>query len=245
MSEITGAGNLNIKKKPCGWAGGSCRHTVIKSTLQQNGKVNREDGSIRGWARPNCYFDKPNKPKNKDKDGNFLSYVEVPERYGKNKRYMEDYLLQRHHVIPCAVLTNIPELKENLKSLGWDINDQDNNGICLPSYDEGIFWHDLPKHHGYPAAHANYNAIVQEELEEEWATWVDLCKENNERELLEHIQVYVDATRNLIIQWDSSVFLVNENGGDRRASFINAGYKLTPSISQLKSRQYEGNEYDF
>ena len=237
---VKGAGKPNVKKKNCKWACKSKhKHDIIKDSLNMNGVVTR--GTISWWKRPHEHFLKGNMPKGHDKNGNPITALRVTPWWGVRWDRQDRYLIQRHHVIPCKSLSKVRNLSKNLKYLGWDINNEDMNGICLPAYDEQIFWHDLPRHCGYTKQHARYNRLVKNELKEEWESeWKDLCENDEEMDLLDYVQEYVDATRNMIVQWDSSVFLV-QNGGDRAGSFKNAGYSRVPSVSKHSNREYPGN----
>jgi hypothetical protein len=120
-------------------------------------------------------------------------------RATKKRSYPDSYKLRFHHVIPVAVMKkNIPNIKANLKLLGWDMNSGSNNGICLPFYNEDISWHDLPAHRG---SHPTYNSNVAEALSNLNGKCKEFCKKNQQDKLEKEIETKVKNFKKNIVRW--------------------------------------------
>lgn len=221
MSKATriGAKGSEGKEFPCDWYPvGDHKHPQSKKPFDNRKLGNTERGNLGNWQRPHEIFDDPNTPTKR---------IRYTAYWGKIETRATWYPAQKHHVIPVQSMNAVTALAKNVALLGYDIN-KEANGMRLPMFDQDIFWHDLPRHCGWNAAHSAYNSRVKTELTEKYnSEWKDLCKEDAESELLKELQEYTNRLKNMIVRWNPSYY-VFVNGGDRSSSYDNAGLAPGP-----------------
>jgi hypothetical protein len=83
------------------------------------------------------------------------------------------YHTQKHHLISVNLFGDVPDLSDNAKLIGYDVNHK-NNGVCLPTYVVDIVRHDLQCHRG---SHPNnlYNVHISPLLSDEEQKCVEYC----------------------------------------------------------------------
>jgi hypothetical protein len=82
-----------------------------------------------------------------------------------------DPLMQRHHLLPCQLLTcaSLRRLIEGIETRRVGLEDFRLNGMLLPAHEESALTTSLPLHRG---PHRRYNAMVLErvgQIEREWS----------------------------------------------------------------------------
>lgn len=178
-----------VVNKPCRWKACAKKHK-FNIKYDNNGVVKRT--ALGNWAHPSSictYKIVCKKARIVYKQGKYKNC---------NSSTAYNYPIQKHHVIPCAVIKVLPRIKHNLKLLGYDINNEGLNGISLPAKPEDIVWHDLQFHKG---SHPMYNDEVEKDLKDLEAKCEHFCKTDDQMKLLQEIDKKVAKYRSKIIKW--------------------------------------------
>ncbi len=132
----------------------------------------------------------------------------------------DNFPIQKHHVIPVKAMAATTALKENLKLMGWDINDGESNGLCMPYNYEDMKRYDLQVHRG---GHKKYNSNVKKALKSLDISCEQFCKDDNQDEL--HVRIYMKVTslRKKLIKWQ---WVLHSASKDERKKYNDANYKL-------------------
>ncbi|MEZ4994817.1 MAG: AHH domain-containing protein [Saprospiraceae bacterium] len=109
-------------------------------------------------------------------------------------------------------LKNIPH---NLELLGWDMNNGDLNGMCLPTYNADIAWHDLQLHRG---PHYQYDNKVKAALKNLETECQKYCKDEAQELLLGKITSKVTLFKLKIKNWQVTL---NASSPGLRQSIFN------------------------
>lgn len=175
------------KKTKCKWKGCKPNTHPFRVTYIKGGILKR--GSYVGtWDRSNGQkypkkF-KGNKIKLKSNPSIKLTYA--------------NFWFQKHHVIPVSVMKNLSNISANLELLGWNMNDGDVNGICLPFNYEAIRFYNLQAHRG---SHPNYSRIVKSELNELESDCLEYCKSDEQDYLISDIEDMAQDFISRIVDW--------------------------------------------
>lgn len=176
-----------VVNKPCKWKVCVKKHK-FNIKYDNDGVIKRT--ALGNWTHPSSIYEIVCK---KDR---------IVYKKGKYKNYKSstayNYPIQKHHVIPCAVIKLLAKIKHNLKLLGYDINNEVLNGISLPAKPEDIVWHDLQFHKG---SHPMYNDRVEIDLKDLEAKCEHFCKTDNQMQLLQEMDKKVAKYRRNIIKW--------------------------------------------
>lgn len=241
--QSTGQSNKKTTTFPCDWKGCNEQHeepSKERFPLQNIGVVTKKkDGRNEDpcdftgiWLKPFCFESIYSVNSKWNSEDNWFT-----RKSGKvdNVNRMS-YTTQRHHVIPVvAVLNDLPKIKENLRLLGWDVNNGILNGIRLPMYWQDIFWHDIPNHNG---GHSNYNESVFDLLKSLENTCGDFCKDDNYDDLWGKIEEVVRKLKGKIVNWKKA-YLFNSNSiSNREKSFAKAKIPL-PNPNKTYNRKFD------
>ncbi len=191
------ASGISTDKEGCEWAGCKTKHDEKPTyELEVDGVVER--GPYEGgWFQP-FLIDLPSYKNHGVKEGENRNLVSTRYKDIKNSSCAH-YSTQNHHVIPVDVLDSMKKIKENLKKLGWNLNNGILNGICLPYFKEDYIWHNLQPHRGsHPKDYINKVEVALENVE---AACGDFCKGNNQKNLLSSVNKSVTRIRNGILDW--------------------------------------------
>lgn len=195
MVSRAGATQGKVNDKPCKWKVCKEKHKI---KYRDDGIVTRR--ALGEWIKPYMIYDKV--------------YRIAP--MGRSKRRAENYATRKHHVIPVKVFKGLPNIKRNLKLLGYDINNEILNGMTLSFYTADLVWHDLQFHRG---SHPKYDNKVKDELkgiEDKCSTY---CKDEIQMTLWTEIDKSVKDFREKILNWK---WLLHGNSKiQREKEFIN------------------------
>lgn len=166
--------------KKCAWKTCKEKH-AFNITYADNGKVTRSN--LGEWIHPGAIY----------------TEVYKSDQYPNSGITDKNYAIRRHHVIPCKVYEKLPDLSENLRLLGYDINNEFYNGMACAYRDEDVVWHNLQPHRGN---HQSYSDKVKNNLTEVQTECLTFCSDNKQIELWETIQKKVKEYREEILNWN-------------------------------------------
>jgi len=177
------------KKVECEWKECKPNTHPYKITYVKGGEVEKKYPYTGFWAHPSLLY---------TQKATLLYY---PKNGGPPKpiNRLNSYRIQHHHVIPANVLKkSVKTIAHNLKLLGWDMNNGNLNGMCLPWYDRDILWHDLQLHLG---PHPSYDLDVKVSLKKLEGKCKKYCKSLNQEQLLVKIEGKVKLFKDKIKGW--------------------------------------------
>lgn len=185
---ITNATGSGPGTQPCGWKSDCQKHHTVVG-YPKGGILGRT--SLSGWTHPSAMLLKENPTTIND--------THTSIKLGGKKVSGQNYSFQRHHVIPVQAFNNLPDLKDNLELLGYNINIQDQNGISLPFRIKDLVWHDLQFHRG---SHPAYTTIVTNRVRKIMNTSKRYCEKGEQSTLWDLIKEEVDLCRDELISWN-------------------------------------------
>jgi len=121
------------------------------------------------------------------------------------------YPTQKHHLISIELFDNYPDLSDNAKLIGYDVN-RSKNGLALPTYIVDIVQHDLQSHNGSHSKdlysnNPDYGDSIDTRLSKLDADCVDYCKSDHkgkgkrQKRLIEDLDRISDRAKYAIRVW--------------------------------------------
>ena len=250
----TGSGTITISEQGCPWQKCNTKHSELPEF--KRGEIKKEEDkkkisgiiepcNVGGWSYEEfglrSGWTRMITVRRNKKKGSVTKKVHVSTR--------SSYDTQYHHVISWTVIKKYNLLKKNLELVGWDINNPDDNGICLPRFREDIVWHYLQTHRGsHPQA--DYYDEIQDDIEMAYDMTKDCCDDDAPDHfiLLALIRFYASKFRDKILRWQLHVnkittqwtwlmALLNPNSG--LAKGRNGFYYTKPFVSAPEQLSFD------
>ncbi|MFT3701393.1 MAG: AHH domain-containing protein [Agriterribacter sp.] len=205
-----GTADEDLPDDHCGWQDCDKKHKS-KPIYPSNGVVERKD--LKSWIHPSLIYN--------------TVYRSAPMVFGIKSVTASNYVTRRHHVIPVNVFNKLPKLSENLRLLGFDINNEILNGISLPYYTADIVWHDLQFHRGSHPTYDDHVKAILGAMEEGFVTY---CKNDKQFELWNEVDTHIKTFREEIINWQQPLHSYSEGQRDEEfKQHSDAGGVSSPS----------------
>jgi A nuclease family of the HNH/ENDO VII superfamily with conserved AHH len=191
----------------CDWKGcsGSPHPNKVRYENRNKGMVDRGK-YVGNWPKPFHIFT-PSYENFGIKEGEFRRLSSGKYHHNKNyNSYRGWYKTEYHHVIPVDSIKGKSSLKNNLKLIGWNINDGISNGIRLPYFKEDQIWHFLQPHRGvhpktYIDAVDEMLSSLDSVCEQYCVSSEDKCSKNDQKLLLGQALEMAEDIRNDILRW--------------------------------------------
>jgi hypothetical protein len=245
------------QKYPCKWEG--CKggeHCDEPRNLNEyypdNGTTER--GNCGNWKKP-FHILTHSYTHYGVKEGEFRGLKSDKYKVSNGKSNCNNYTTQPHHVIPVDNMNSYEILKHNLKLSGWNINDEESNGICLPYFREDQIWHCLQPHRGsHPKG---YCEDIEESLGKLEGKIGKYCTEKDDKKEMEQLvndmALLVKRIRDGILNWTIAIHRSDtlENWANqvvnKSIKRIAAYYKIIggskSSQPPYTKKKYTGREY--